>query len=40
MTAAEMYRILDEIDRRLDKQDKIISVLQDQIRELCNRLRK
>jgi uncharacterized coiled-coil protein SlyX len=40
MTAAEMYRILDEIDKRLDKQDKIISALQDQIRDVYNRLRK
>jgi uncharacterized coiled-coil protein SlyX len=40
MTAAEMYRILDEIDKRLAKQDRLITMLENQIRDLYNRLRK
>jgi len=40
MTASEMYRILDAIDKRLAKQDRIIAMLENQIRDLYNRLRK
>jgi hypothetical protein len=43
MTAAELYKILAEVDRAIAKQDKIISMLEDEIRDLydvCNRLRK
>ena len=40
MTAAEMYKVLDAIDKKLAKQDKIIATLENQIRDLYNRLRK
>jgi len=40
MTAAEMYRILDEIDRRLDRQDKRIADLQAEIQNLYVRLKR
>jgi hypothetical protein len=34
MIAAEMYKILDEIDRRLTRQDRLISDLQAEIQRL------
>jgi hypothetical protein len=34
MTAAEMYKILDVIDKRLDRQDKRIAALQAEIQRL------
>jgi uncharacterized coiled-coil protein SlyX len=40
MTATEMYRVLDEIDKRLAKQDKLIAMLESQIRDLYGRLKK
>lgn len=40
MTAAELYEILDQVDRRLDKQDKIIASLQAEIQRLYSRLKK
>lgn len=40
MTAAEMYKILDEIDKRLDRQDKRIADLQAEIQTLYSRVKK
>jgi hypothetical protein len=43
MTAAELYKILDAVDKRLTKQDRLIAMLEDEIRDLFNlynRLRK
>jgi uncharacterized small protein (DUF1192 family) len=38
MTASEMYKILAEVDRRLDRQDKRIADLQAEIQRLYARL--
>jgi hypothetical protein len=40
MTAAEMYKILDEIDKRLAKQDRLIAMLESQIHQLYARCSK
>jgi hypothetical protein len=42
MTAAELYKILAEVDRAIAKQDQLISMLEDEVRDLYdlyNRLR-
>jgi hypothetical protein len=40
MTADKMHEILDEIDKRLSKQDKIIAALESEIRNLYARLKR
>jgi len=40
MTARDLGRVLDEIDRRLKAQDKIIGALEAEIRNLYARLKR
>jgi hypothetical protein len=40
MTAAKMYEILDAIDKRLAKQDRLIADLRAEIQNLYARLKR
>jgi len=40
MTAHDLGRVLDEIERRLKAQDKHIAALEDQVRDLYSRLKR